>query len=72
VANDQTCDQAVWPVAVQQAIDIDAALRHGPLVVGPRSGVNVAIDWTEFDGDDQATLLLSLLTQHGRATPLLW
>jgi hypothetical protein len=28
--------------------------------------------WTEFDADNQATLMLSLITEHGRATPLLW
>jgi Transposase DDE domain len=32
----------------------------------------VAIDWTEFDADGQASLMLSLLTRHGRATQLLW
>jgi hypothetical protein len=54
-------------------IDIDAALRHWvPYVVGPRTSINVAMDWTEFDADGQATLMLSLLTRHGRATPLLW
>jgi hypothetical protein len=25
-----------------------------------------------FDADDQTTLALNLLTNHGRATPLLW
>ena len=56
-----------------EGIDIDAALRHWvPYVVGPRTSINVAIDWTEFDADGQATLMLSLLTRHGRATPLLW
>lgn len=30
------------------------------------------MDWTDFDHDDQATLMLSLVTGHGRATPLLW
>jgi Transposase DDE domain len=56
-----------------EGIDIDAALRHWvPHVVGPRTSINVAIDWTEFDADGQATLMLSLLTRHGRATPLLW
>ena len=54
-------------------VDLDAALRHWvPFVVGPRSGINVAMDWTEFDADGQATLMLSLLTRHGRATPLVW
>jgi hypothetical protein len=43
-----------------------------PYVVGPRTSINVVIDWTEFDADGQATLMLSMLTRHGRATPLLW
>src|SRR6478752_6431244 len=56
-----------------QGIDLDAALRHWvPYVVGPRSSINVAMDWTEFDADGQATIMLSLLTSHGRATPLVW
>ena len=56
-----------------QGIDIDAALRRWvPYVVGPRMSINVAMDWTEFDADGQATLMLSLLTRHGRATPLVW
>jgi hypothetical protein len=56
-----------------EGIDIDAALCHWVrYVVGPRTGINVAMDWTEFDADGQATLMLSLLTSHGRATPLLW
>jgi hypothetical protein len=54
-------------------IDIDAALCHWiPYVVGSRSNINVAMDWTDFDADGQATIMLSLLTKHGRATPLLW
>ena len=30
------------------------------------------MDWTDFDADNQATLALSLITRHGRVTPLLW
>ena len=30
------------------------------------------MDWTEFDADGQATIMLSLLSRHGRATPLVW
>jgi hypothetical protein len=41
-------------------------------VVGPRTDLVIATDWTEFDDDDQATICLYLLTRHGRATPLLW
>jgi hypothetical protein len=56
-----------------EGIDVDAALRHWiPYVVGSRTSINVAMDWTDFDADGQATIMLSLLTRHGRATPLLW
>jgi hypothetical protein len=41
-------------------------------VVGPRTELVIAMDWTEFDADDQATLGLYLITRHGRATPLVW
>ena len=55
------------------AIDVDALLRHWvPFVVGKRASITVAMDWTEFEADGQATLMLSVLTSHGRATPLYW
>lgn len=41
-------------------------------VVGPRREIVVAMDWTDFDADNHATLALHLVTRHGRATPLLW
>lgn len=41
-------------------------------VVGPRPEVLVALDWTEFDADGHATIAAYLITNHGRATPLLW
>ncbi len=37
-----------------------------------RTEAVVALDWTEFDADGHTTLVLSLISQHGRATPLLW
>src|SRR6202045_3634776 len=40
--------------------------------VGPRPKIVVALDWTDFDADDQATIMLSLVTNHGRSTPLVW
>lgn len=56
-----------------RGIDVDALLVHWvPYVVGRRDSIVVALDWTEFDADDQATIMLSLLTRHGRATPLVW
>jgi Transposase DDE domain len=54
-------------------IDVDALLAHWvPFVVGDRREIMVALDWTAFDADGQTTLMLSLLTRHGRATPLYW
>jgi len=41
-------------------------------VVGGRREIVVAMDWTDFDADNHATLALHLVTRHGRATPLLW
>lgn len=41
-------------------------------VVGERREIVVAMDWTEFDADDQSTLALHLVSSHGRATPLIW
>ena len=43
-----------------------------PEMVGPRTDIVVAMDWTDFDADGQATLALKLVTRHGRATPLVW
>ena len=51
-----------------------------PYVVGERSSITVAMDWTDFDADGQATIMspaalprgLPLLCRHGRATPLAW
>ena len=54
-------------------IDVDALLVHWvPYVVGTRPSITVAMDWTDFDADGQATIMLSLLCRHGRATPLVW
>ncbi|WP_157043634.1 hypothetical protein [Nitrobacter hamburgensis] len=41
-------------------------------IVGQRKAIVVAMDWTDFDADDQTTLALNLASNHGRATPLLW
>ena len=34
--------------------------------------VIVALDWTDVDADGHSTIALSLVTAHGRATPLVW
>jgi len=43
-----------------------------PYIIGGRKEIKVAMDWTDFDGDNQTTLSLNLVTTHGRATPLIW
>lgn len=54
-------------------IDVwDSFARWVPHQIAGRQEVLVAMDWTDFDHDDQSTLVLSLITGHGRAAPLLW
>jgi len=56
-----------------QGIDVDALFAQWvPYVLGKRPNLTVAMDWTDFDDDNQTTIMLSLVTRHGRATPLLW
>lgn len=54
---------------------IDVAViqrRWVEFVVAARKQIVVALDWTEFDGDDHSTLCAYLVTTHGRATPMVW
>ena len=44
--------------------------RWVPYMLAQRVEAVVALYWTDFDADDQTTLSLSLITSHGRATPL--
>jgi hypothetical protein len=41
-------------------------------VVGKRTELLLAMDWTEFDNDRHSTLAVYVVTTHGRATPLSW
>jgi hypothetical protein len=43
-----------------------------PHVIANRDEIVVAMDWTDFDRDKQTTIALNLLTEHGRAIPLIW
>ncbi len=54
-------------------IDVwDSFARWVPQQVGAQPDILVAMDWTDFDRDGQSTLVLSLVTGHGRAAPLIW
>mgnify|MGYP001462709859 FL=1 len=55
------------------AVDIDALFPAWiRFVVGVRTELIVALDWTEFDDDDHVTLAAYAVTRHGRATALIW
>jgi hypothetical protein len=43
-----------------------------PFVLGQRTQAVVSMDWTDFEADDHTTLMVSLVTNHGRSTPLVW
>lgn len=54
-------------------IALDVVLpRWARFVVGDTARAVVALDWTDFDDDDHTTLCAYLVTDHGRATPLMW
>jgi hypothetical protein len=40
--------------------------------IAARKEVVVMIDWTEFAPDGHSTIVISMVTRHGRATPLVW
>ena len=55
------------------AINVDDILvRWVPFVIGARDAIVVAMDWTDFDADKHATIMLAMITNHGRSTPLVW
>jgi len=54
-------------------IEVDELLKRWVrYTVGQRPSIVIAMDWTDFDADNQATIMLSLVSKHGRATPLVW
>jgi hypothetical protein len=45
---------------------------HVPWVVGSRKEIVVSLDWTEYATDGHSRIAINLVTNHGRATPLVW
>lgn len=41
-------------------------------VIAARTELLLGLDWTDFDADGHSTICASLITEHGRATPLWW
>lgn len=56
----------------EKLIISDCFSKTVPYIIGNRKEIVVAMDWTDFDHDKQSTIQISLVTNHGRATPLLW
>jgi hypothetical protein len=56
-----------------EGIDVEAlTVDWVRFVIGARKEIIVALDWTDFEADDHATLCAYVVTSHGRATPLCW
>ena len=54
-------------------IDLDEFFSYWVAhVIGAREEIVVALDWTSFARDGHDTLMLSMLTGHGRATGVMW
>lgn len=54
-------------------VDKEKAQRsYVRFILGARKRVVGALDWTEYDEDGQHRIALSLVTRHGRSTPLVW
>jgi hypothetical protein len=62
-------DRLLSNVGVDLKVLFPAWIRF---VVGVRTSLIIALDWTEFDDDDHVTLCAYAVTRHGRATPLIW
>lgn len=55
-----------------ERVDLQVALvSYMGFVIGSRPQLTVALDWTEYP-DGGHRIALSLVTRHGRATPLCW
>jgi hypothetical protein len=54
-------------------VDAIEVMQHViPVLVSGRSRIVVAVDWTEFASNGHSTVAVSMITEHGRATPLMW
>ena len=43
-----------------------------PWLVAKREENMISLDWTEYAADGQSRIAINLITEHGRATPLVW
>lgn len=70
---DKSAIKQVDRLLSNEKLKLSAIVPHWvAYLLGGRKEMMVTMDWTDFDHDHQSTLVLSLVTTHGRATPLLW
>jgi hypothetical protein len=50
----------------------DVFLVSVPWLVADRKEIVVSLDWTEYAKDGHSRIAINLITEHGRATPLVW
>jgi hypothetical protein len=56
-----------------EKVRLDVTLpRLARRLIAARKEVVVVMDWTEFAPDGHSTIVISMVTRHGRATPLVW
>lgn len=54
-------------------IDVETSFAATvPWNVGARKNIVVVMDWTEYAPDGHSRIAINLVTEHGRATPLVW
>lgn len=70
---DKSAIKQVDRLLSNEKLELSAIAPHWvSYLLGDRKEIMVTMDWTDFDHDNQSTIALSLVTTHGRATPLLW
>jgi hypothetical protein len=65
-------DRLLSNKGLRLASSLGPMAAYVPWLVGDREEIYAALDWTDFDADGHTTLVLSMITNHGRATPLVW
>lgn len=67
------CIKQIDRLLSNEGLELEEVLAvYMRVIVGDREAVTLAMDWTEYPVNDQATIVLSLVTVHGRAMPLAW
>jgi hypothetical protein len=76
VANELTPRHAIKQVdrlLSNPGLNVWDLFRHWvPYLLAERTEAVIALDWTDFEKDGHHTIVASLVTTHGRTTPLMW